>query len=97
MTLFSPDEKISISHYRLVWNPTFLLPFGPEAKIHNTVCSGTGCHIINTAVPGGSRRKFGFSEAIFHFLILKVESILILLILKFSLEANFHITGWSGI
>jgi hypothetical protein len=65
MTLFSPDAKISILHYRLVWKPTFVLPFGLEAKFHiiNTVWSGTGFHIVT--VPGGSRRKFGFYSGYF--------------------------------
>jgi hypothetical protein len=58
MTLFSPDAKISISHYRLVWRPTFILPFGLGAAFHITVWSETGFHI---SVPGGSRKKFGFS------------------------------------
>jgi hypothetical protein len=32
MTLFSPDTKIFISHYRLDLKPTFILQFGLEAN-----------------------------------------------------------------
>jgi hypothetical protein len=55
MTLFSPDTKVFISHYRLVLKPTFILPFGLEAnfilpfglvsEFHVTVRPGTGFHI----------------------------------------------------
>jgi hypothetical protein len=32
MTLFSPDAKIFISHYRLALKPTFIFPLGLEAN-----------------------------------------------------------------
>jgi hypothetical protein len=48
MTLYSGDPKISVLHYRLVWKPNFILPFG------------LGPDFILPMIPGGSRRKFGF-------------------------------------
>jgi hypothetical protein len=99
MSLLLPRTQKSPFHIT-VWSGSqlFLLLFGPEAKIHNTVCSGTGFHIT---VPGGSRRKFGFLGAIIHFLIEKSISYYrsvwrTTFILPVGLVSKFHFTAWPG-
>jgi hypothetical protein len=61
MTLFSPDTKIFISHYRLVLKPTFILSFGLEA---------------NFPFPMAAEETLGFIVGSFHFLTGKVNFIL---------------------
>jgi hypothetical protein len=65
MTLFLPDAKILILHYRLVWKATFALPFGLKAKFHIIVWPGTGFHIT---VLAAAEENLGFTVGIFHFL-----------------------------
>jgi hypothetical protein len=94
MTLFSPDAKLFISHYRLVWKPTFVLPFGLEAKLNfrsYLIPFGLGPNFILPS-PAAAEENLGFTVGIFRFLTEKVN-----FILPFGLEANFHITVWSGV
>jgi hypothetical protein len=63
MTLYSGDPKISVLHYRLVWKPNFILPFGlgPDFVL---------------PFPAAAEEKLGFIVGIFHFLTEKVNFIL---------------------
>jgi hypothetical protein len=65
MTLYSGDPKISVLHYRLVWKPNFILPFG------------LGPDFI-LPFPAAAEESLGFIVGIFHFLTEKVNFILIL-------------------
>jgi hypothetical protein len=64
MTLFSPDTKISISHYRLVLKPTFILPFGLEANF--ILPFGLGPDFIQP-FPAAAEENLGFLCAISTF------------------------------
>jgi hypothetical protein len=86
MTVFSPDTKIFTSHYRLVLTPTFIPPFGLEANFISP---------FGLSIPGAAAEEnLGFIVPVgnFHFFTEKVK-----FVLPFSLEANFHITVWSGV
>jgi hypothetical protein len=63
MTLYSGDPKISVLHYRLVWKPNFILPFG------------LGPDFI-LPFPAAAEENLGFTVGIFHFLTEKVNFIL---------------------
>jgi hypothetical protein len=58
---FSPDTKIFISHYRLVLKPTFILPFGLEAKF--ILPFGLGPDFI-LPFPAAAEENLGFMLAI---------------------------------
>jgi hypothetical protein len=63
MTLYSGDPNFLDLHYRLVWKPTFILPFGlgPEFIL---------------PFPAAAEENLGFIVGIFHFLTEKVNFIL---------------------
>jgi hypothetical protein len=63
MTLYSGDPKISVLHYRLVWKPNFIFPFG------------LGPDFI-LPFPAVAEENLGFVVGIFHFLTEKVNFIL---------------------
>jgi hypothetical protein len=63
MTLYSGDPKISVLHYRLVWKPNFILPFG------------LGPDFI-LPFPAAAEENLGFIVGIFHFFTEKVNFIL---------------------
>jgi hypothetical protein len=47
MTLYSGDPKISVLHYRLVWEPNFISPFGLEPDF-----------ILDLPFPAAAEEKF---------------------------------------
>jgi hypothetical protein len=63
MTLYSGDPKISVLHYRLVWKPNFILPFGLEPD-------------FILPFPAAAEENLDFTVGIFHFLTKKVNFIL---------------------
>jgi hypothetical protein len=63
MTLYSCDPNFLVLHYRLVWKPNFILPFG------------LGPDFI-LPFPAAAEENLGFIVGIFHFLTEKVNLIL---------------------
>jgi hypothetical protein len=81
LTLYSGDPKISVLHYRLVWKPNFILPFGPGPD-------------FKLPFPAAAEENLGFIVGIFHFLTEKVNFILLFglgpdFVLPFGLGPDF--------